>query len=382
MPFFVDVFWLCLLLLDARKLNLSKRFLVFFLSLSALNYIVHAAFFNHQYQIYAVLDSVWVFTSLAGYPLYYYYIRLLTTDSTIKWRWLWVLAPSLVLAIYSAVIYILMTAQDLDTFIHGIMYGKGGYGPPYTLLVRLQVLRLYLFKVVFAVQVVVSMFFGIRLIRRYNRKIKDFYSNIGGKDLSQVKWVFFAFVFASLVSTASNVVGKDFFVNSSWLIAIPSLTHSMFLFFIGYVGYRQDFTVAHFEHDVLEYEKHEKTTRIKTSASRTSEAIRDKLNWLLSEEKVFKNPDLRITDVCQMIGTNRTYLSNIVNSTMNTNFCDLVNKHRVTYAMELIKETNATPLTQVSEQSGFSSLPSFYRAFKKETGVSPGEWRRSLAKGD
>ena len=104
MPILVCLFWITILL-HTGKTNLPKRYLAFFLILSSLNYLVHAAFFNHAYRLFAFMDNIWVFTSLAGYPLYYYYIRLLTHDLKINWRWSWILLPSIALSAFSFFIY-------------------------------------------------------------------------------------------------------------------------------------------------------------------------------------------------------------------------------------------------------------------------------------
>lgn len=91
MPMFICLFWVVLLLIDRQQTNLSKRFLFFFLSLAFVNYFTHALYFNHQYELYSLFDSIWCFTSLAAFPLYYYYIRLLTKDIKINYRWAWIL---------------------------------------------------------------------------------------------------------------------------------------------------------------------------------------------------------------------------------------------------------------------------------------------------
>ncbi|HCF81834.1 MAG TPA: hypothetical protein DER39_09040, partial [Porphyromonadaceae bacterium] len=73
MPLFVVFFWLILFLLDFRRNDTAKRFLTLFLGVALVNYLAHWFYFNHNYPVYRLLDSVWVFTSLAVYPLYYYY---------------------------------------------------------------------------------------------------------------------------------------------------------------------------------------------------------------------------------------------------------------------------------------------------------------------
>ncbi len=178
------------------------------------------------------MDNIWVFTSLAGYPLYYYYIRLLTVDVKINFKRIFIiLLPAFILSAYSFIIYFLMTPQELNIFIQEAMYHKGLSVGTYPLLVEMQVIRLLLFKIIFFAEVVLAVYFGYKLIIRYNRYVKEFYSNIGGKDLSPVKWVLLAFIFASIISITSNLIGKDFFVDKGF--CWPSrLLHTRCFYFL------------------------------------------------------------------------------------------------------------------------------------------------------
>jgi AraC-like DNA-binding protein len=338
---------------------------------------VHAAFFNRQYDLFAFTDNIWVFTSLSSYPLYYYYIRLLTREIRIDWRWSWILLPAMVLSIFSFVIYFAMSPEELNLFVRGVMYHEQGFTGPYPQLVRLQVLRTTLFKAFFLVQVILSVWFGYRLIVRYNKEVKEFYSNTGGKDLSSVKWILFAFLFASVVSLVSNVIGKDFFVDKGPLIAFPALTHSLFLFFIGYVGYHQNFTVADFTNDVNDYRKKRLRATERKQPALSDRITKQHLSDLLRKNELYKNPELRITDIALMAGTNRTYISRIVNEEMQTNFCDWVNGFRIEYVKGIMKnpEYDNLSMLQIAEMSGFSSLSAFYRVFKAKEGIAPGEYR-------
>lgn len=396
LPMFVCLFGVALLLIDPRK-NLPKKYLTFFLILTCINYFSHAAFFNKQYELFAFMENIWVFTSLAGYPLYYYYIRLLTTDTKIEWKWSWILIPSILLSLYSFIIYFLMSPQELDIFIKGIMYHQKEYKvEPFPTLVRLQQVRLVLFKVIFLVQIVLTIFFGLKLISDYNKKLKDFYSNTKGKDLTPIRWVLIAFIFASVISAISSIVGKDFFVDREDLIIVPSLTHSMFLFFIIYVGYKQNFTIQDFEEDVKDYKKKKALQEVQTLKkpiidTSTNEEIEEALDHdkneelkqamidLVEKEKWFTKPDIRLTDIALHLGSNRTYVSHIVNEQMNTNFCDWINGYRLDYAKTLLndKEHDYLTLTEISEMSGFSSVSMFYRVFKEKVGLTPGKYRDS-----
>ena len=376
MPMFVSLFWVMLLLIDSNR-NLSKNYLAFFFSLTAINYFAHAAFFNREYSLFAFMDNIWVFTSLSAYPLYYYYVRLLTRDVKIDLRWSWILLPSLTLSVFSFAVYFAMSSEELDVFIHGIMYHEQGYTKPYSQLVNLQIFRTLLFKSIFLIQVIASVYFGYRLIDQYNKEVREFYSNTGGKDLSPLKLVLLAFLFASFISLASGVLEKDFFIDKGFLIAIPSLTHSLFLFFIGYVGYHQNFTVANFFDDVNDYKKKLQIAKEIKQSTLENIITKKQLYDLVVENELYKNPELRITDLALMLATNRTYVSRIVNEEMKTNFCDWVNSFRIEYVKETMEDPdfNHLSLLEIAEMSGFSSLSAFYRVFKEKEGVTPGKYR-------
>lgn len=97
----------------------------------------------------------------------------------------------------------------------------------------------------------------------------------------------------------------------------------------------------------------------------------------MEEKKLFTNPELRITDIALMLGTNRTYISRIVNEEVGTNFCDWINSYRIDYALSLMNDLTQNHLSalQISELSGFSSVSAFYRVFNEKQGISPGKYR-------
>ena len=94
------------------------------------------------------------------------------------------------------------------------------------------------------------------------------------------------------------------------------------------------------------------------------------------EEELFKQPDLRITDIAARLATNRTYISAIVKSLSGDNFSNMINGYRIRYAQKLMLEHPEKSVTEIAEESGFSSRSAFYRNFKEMTGMSPAEWKK------
>ncbi len=376
-PFFTALFWVVVLLLDNNKNN-SKRFLTFFLTLSTINYFIHMLYFSKEYELYKYLESVWMFTSLVGYPLYYYYIRLLTKDVKINWKWVWLLFPAFFLSFYTAIIYLLMSQAEADYFIHNIMYNETYPIPKNVEWLNWQIFHLKAFKVVFAIEIVGSVFWGIRLINEYNKKITDNYSTVDDKHLGNIKWVIGAFLTASFVSLFSNGLGKDYFIQYPLLIFLPSTTHSFYLFLIGYAGYKQNFTIEHFNEDYTSYLEKQKTDKKRVQEEYTDiDRLYEELMVLFTKEELYKNANLRITDIAIMLNTNRTYISKIFNEKLQMSFSEYVNNHRVDYAEKLLKSSSCRNLkmVEVAENSGFYSESTFYRKFKDKVGVSPGKFK-------
>ena len=100
---------------------------------------------------------------------------------------------------------------------------------------------------------------------------------------------------------------------------------------------------------------------------------------LLEEEKVYKNQNLSIRELASLLNTNRSYLSQIINDTFNTNFSNMINDYRIKEA-EIQMTTKIKKLTMeaIAFECGFSSKSAFYSAFRKKKGKTPGEFLTHL----
>ena len=381
MPVFVILFWLILFCLDEKK-NKAKLFLIFFLTVALINFTTHWYYFNSNYQLYGLLDSIWVFTSLSVYPLYYYYIRLLTTDVKVKYRWSWILIPALMMGLFSALVYLMMSPQEMEIFKNEILYHNKPRSGEYSTLIRLQMLRMEISKFIFAIEVFLTVICGLRLLRKFNEKVFAFYSNVQNRELYTIKLTLIFLFITAIVSMISNITGKYFFANHPYLLGIVSITHSLALFGISYAGYKQSFTISDLTTDLLQPD--DKNQQVEDDKNVNSERNYDELYTimvhLLNVEQIFKDPELRLNDLALMLGTNRTYASQLIHNNASSNFCDYINSHRITYAKSLLSSPEEDHLTidEIALKSGFSSQSSFYRVFMKMEEISPAKFRKGL----
>lgn len=91
------------------------------------------------------------------------------------------------------------------------------------------------------------------------------------------------------------------------------------------------------------------------------------------QEELFRNPGFSRDDLCKLGGSNRMYISTCINKYTGTNINQWINKARIDYAIRLIAN-GESDLTRLSEQSGFSSIKTFFRSFKQFTNLTPRQY--------
>ncbi|MDU6361389.1 MAG: AraC family transcriptional regulator [Clostridiales bacterium] len=80
--------------------------------------------------------------------------------------------------------------------------------------------------------------------------------------------------------------------------------------------------------------------------------------------------NLSLEELCLHIGVSKYYLCRIFKEVTGKTIIQFMNELKCQYAQKLIYEGNYT-VNQISEMSGFNSLPYFYRIYKKYIGTTP-----------
>ncbi len=112
--------------------------------------------------------------------------------------------------------------------------------------------------------------------------------------------------------------------------------------------------------------------------------LESKLTEVMTGDKAYLDPKLSLAVLARMIGTNRTYLSGYINNYLELTFYEYVNSFRVSDAKSMLCEDKDERLTmeQIAERCGFYSLSTFKRSFLKETGATPGKYRKNARLSD
>ena len=95
-------------------------------------------------------------------------------------------------------------------------------------------------------------------------------------------------------------------------------------------------------------------------------------------DNLFRNSELKVSDVAVHLGTNTRYVTDCIKSCRGCTFTQLVNGYRVEYAKQLLRKHPDKKIFEVYTEAGFASETSFFRIFKSVTGMTTREWMQQL----
>lgn len=136
--------------------------------------------------------------------------------------------------------------------------------------------------------------------------------------------------------------------------------------------------------DVLDFpRKEDEKYKMNRLTKEECEMLYERLNRYMQSENPYMNKDLKIADLADTLHTSSHSLSYLFNQYLNVSYYDFVNEWRITEFKKLVTEDTSSryTLNALADLCGFSSRASFFRSFKKSTGITPNEYIKN-SKGD
>ncbi len=101
------------------------------------------------------------------------------------------------------------------------------------------------------------------------------------------------------------------------------------------------------------------------------------LNEFVIEEKAFSRSELSLEEVASEIQVSSHTLSQLLNVFLKKSFFNYVNEQRVNFVKQMLinSDYDKFSLMGIAEEAGFNSKSSFNRIFKKETGMTPSQYK-------
>lgn len=370
-PIYVTLFWAITLNTDARKLTIPRVFLGKFMMFAVVVYVSHFLYFMPLPKVYPYIDALYQYASLMVFPMYYIYFRLLTIDSkfSFKLHARYLLIPTILFVFYSVAV-VITPCNEYQIWLFDRAFDSGSFGIRF-----LNILKVFI-RFTFMIQVVATVIGNYFLIKKHGDKAAQYYSDLEDSSTMKVRILNLSMIITGTASLILGALGRNFFTHEITGIAIASVVFSSMLFIIGWLGDKQKVLNPSFDanetlHDLpnedeLNLGGHKK--------------LLEKLLFLFNDRKVYLNPRLNIQDVAQEVGTNRTYISSLINQYFNQNFCSFVNAYRVEELENILREHPDYTNQLLAESCGFGSVDSLRRAVFAKTELTLPQWKSQVVR--
>ncbi|PJE31107.1 Helix-turn-helix domain-containing protein [Pseudooceanicola antarcticus] len=298
---------------------------------------------------------------LAMPPAFHHYILARTSTgpaSPVPWR-------DLALPVAGGVVcigYWLLPAQARETmFLSGEL--PPGVLPAALALATFVLILLWL---------VVSLAYVVASLRRlaiYRREIRQLYSDADARDL---RWVDVMIVLILLIWAAGagfladeNLADGSLFVAELFLVLVAAGLLVLNVF--------APVTVLDMNVTVHEEEPELKYARSALTGDHAAK-LAARIEAAMRNDALYLDPSLSLQKLSRHVGALPNQVSQTLNQEIGESFFDFVAKWRIEASKPMILAGEASVLS-VALEVGFNSRSTFYKAFKRETGMTPKDYR-------
>lgn len=205
----------------------------------------------------------------------------------------------------------------------------------------------------------------LKRLSRYRTQLKALYSNTEAYELRWIDGFILMLVIGwglSGLSLISDNLGPGLVLPAEGVVFIMGIAVLMLVVFAtGQIPEQDTPSVPPPEPD--------KYARSALSAERTAYIAR-KLDAAMKADALYLDPTLSLQKLAKHVAAPHNHVSQTLNGHLGTTFFDYVARWRVQAAQPLLMAGQASVLT-IALEVGFNSRSTFYKAFKRETGLTP-----------
>lgn len=368
-PVYVTLFWAITLNTGIRTNTAPRSFLGKFMIFAFVIYLSNLLYFIPYPHAYVWIDPFNQLASLIVFPMYHIYFRLLTVDHRFSLsKHAIYLLPSVILFVLYSIGVIFSSYNDFSALVFHSDIHHTNWSIRYLKFLHPVI------RIVFVSQVILTLSSNFRLINQHSGKAVQFYSDIKDTGSANVLILNISMIITGIVSIAISTLGRVFFQNKITWLLFTSVIFTSMLYLIGWLGNRQKSLnpVGATQPESSSAEDYSEDALTNGEES----IIFQKLLHLLHNERIFLNSKLTIHDVAKMVGTNRTYISTVINHRSRQNFCQFVNGFRVDELEKTLTQQPRLSGYQLADICGFGSVDSMRRAVQAKTGLKIPEWKK------
>jgi len=235
---------------------------------------------------------------------------------------------------------------------------------------------MFLASILIYLYIFAYLWLSYRTVSAYRAIIKDKYSSLEGINLDWLNFIIRSFTAITVFAMVHNVIpvlGSPTFHYITLIILLVFTFYFVNRVLVRALNQPEIFSGI----ELNELDKYAGSTL----DAKEIENFKRQLIIVLEEERLYLNPDLTINELAERLQTSSRVLSQVINQSFNKRFYDFIN----TYRCEEVKRILQGPdekitILEALYQAGFNSKSSFNKEFKKLTGQTPTEFKKSISK--
>lgn len=325
----------------------------------------------------ALIYSNEPFTVLKG-ALIFMYIRNNYHGKMIYYKTDWLfLLPFVLYAIYYSCFYVLSYEQKMEEYNKFLNDG----------VAMSENLLEWTFEILVTIPFIVAAIF---LLKKTEIKVKNEFSDIANFnyaiarklllgvvvvylfEITTIVMCYFGFEYGELCNTISYFIAAILL----YLLAYDALIREHNLMFSIQISPNEVAPVFEIQEKViLSQEKYKKNILTEEQIV----LISQKLKKAMEVDKLYRNPDIRLTTLAETLAENANNVSQVINQLFGQNFYDFINTSRINEAKILLKSPLYDQLTveAIGQEVGFKSKSTFHASFKKNTSLTPVDFKKA-----
>lgn len=339
--------------------TMSRRLLGLFLLVCSIEMAGIVLSYSRYYAVWPHLFGLSDSFDFSIGPLFYLYVRSMTArDWSWRRRYVWHFVPFL-LVLSLMFPFFILGAADKVPFIEAYYRHMDGLAA----MDETSWINPVFMMAIYAQALTYLVLSYVRL-RRHEREVENDYSDTQAVNLSWLRyltmglfilWVVWFLLFFNDITGFSDIA--------------LTVAFSIYVYGLAYRHVRQPQVYAGQE-TVKRYEGSPLTDE--TGKRHVADIVH-----LMETEKLFVNPALTVQDLADRLQTSGRYVSQSINQHLGRSFYDFVNAYRVAEARRRLADDADQTVLAVAFAVGYNSKSAFNTAFKKYTGMTPSEYRKS-----
>ncbi|WP_086933447.1 helix-turn-helix domain-containing protein [Agarilytica rhodophyticola] len=316
-----------------------------------------------------IVNAASTFANLTLAPLFWLYVRGLTSEDKVNWRRQDY--AHFTPALLGLITFVLVTVMPNEERL-GLFSSERDRNSMWQTLLFLLLVGLY---IVTNIQACCYIIATSRRLVKYRTRLMDLFASTAHLELRWISSLILLLMVYGLFILSFMLIKlfSDISISDE---PLASILNMILIWTIALWGLRQQPELAE---EIAQIDKSSNTSAKYEKSALSDDhidRIASKIESAMQSEALYRDPDLSLRLLSDQINVMPNYVSQALNSKLGQTFFDYINGWRVKEAMKLLTESDDTVIN-ISLAAGFNSRSSFYTAFKKITGKTPSAYRQS-----